>query len=387
MTQRTIETTPKTRPELDSDFTPSVLWEKAFDDAVAAEGGGKRLAIVAERSDGTVSRTDVTIFENDGSDFQALNLRRAERALKLLLWMKGGGRITVAGDDGIAEGLRGIYSPNGARAFDYEFIGSKINGAPLEIASSPFEDAPEEKLVETPLGGHFEGCRIGFDLGGSDRKCAAVIDGEPVFSDEIEWSPYFENDPKYHLAGIEASLKRAAEHLPRVDAIGGSAAGVYIDNKVRVASLFRGVPDGLFQTEVVPMFERLKEKWGVPFVVVNDGEVTALAGAAEMDDTAVLGVSMGTSQAAGYVTPDGKITNWLNELAFVPIDYRHDAPADEWSGDIGCGVQYFSQQAVARLAPKAGIELTTPPPFPNAWSRCRSSWRKAMKGRRKYIGR
>ena len=30
---------------------------------------------------------------------------------------------------------------------------------------------------------------------------------------------------------------------------------------------------------------------------------------------------------------------------------------DEWSGDYGCGVKYFSQDAAIKLAPAAGIEL------------------------------
>ena len=90
---------------------------------------------------------------------------------------------------------------------------------------------------------------------------------------------------------------------------------------------------------------------------VYDGEVTALAGSMSMNDNAVLGVSMGTSQAGGYVTPAGNITSWLNELAFAPVDHHPSAPRDEWSGDIGCGVQYFSQQAVGRLAPLAGFKL------------------------------
>jgi predicted NBD/HSP70 family sugar kinase len=106
------------------------------------------------------------------------------------------------------------------------------------------------------------------------------------------------------------------------------------------------------------MFFTLQERWGgVPFEVANDGEVTALAGSMSLNDTAVLGVSMGTSQAGGYVTPDGGITPWLNELAFAPIDYHEEAPRDEWSGDSGCGVQYFSQQGVARLAHVAGFEF------------------------------
>jgi len=30
---------------------------------------------------------------------------------------------------------------------------------------------------------------------------------------------------------------------------------------------------------------------------------------------------------------------------------------DEWSGDYGCGVKYFSQDCVIKLAPAAGVEL------------------------------
>jgi predicted NBD/HSP70 family sugar kinase len=149
-----------------------------------------------------------------------------------------------------------------------------------------------------------------------------------------------------------------------VDAIGGSAAGVYVDNEVRVASIFRGIAPADFDAHVRRIFFRLAEAWGnVPFVVVNDGEVAALAGSMALNDNAVLGVSLGTSQAAGYVTPDGNITDWLNELAFAPIDYAPRAHVDEWSGDGGVGAQYFSQQAVARLLPVAGIEVPPAMPF------------------------
>lgn len=151
--------------------------------------------------------------------------------------------------------------------------------------------------------------------------------------------------------------RRAAAKLPRVDAIGGSAAGVYVRNQVRLASLFRGVPRDVFDARVTRLFLDLKDEWKVPFEVINDGEVTALAGSMASGQNAVLGIAMGTSQAAGYVNSDGGLTTWLNELAFAPVDYRHDAPVDEWSGDAGCGVQYFSQQAVARLCDPAGIEL------------------------------
>ena len=58
-----------------------------------------------------------------------------------------------------------------------------------------------------------------------------------------------------------------------------------------------------------------------------------------------------------YVNKDGNITGWLNEPAFVRVDFNKGAMVDEWSGDYGSGVKYFSQHAVIKLAPKAGIEL------------------------------
>jgi predicted NBD/HSP70 family sugar kinase len=288
-----------------------------------------------------------------------------ERILKFLLWQRGGYKVMIAGCDGLTKKLSEIYSPSGARAFDYEFFGEKVYGHPLEVVTCAMDEIPEQNETSLPLGRHLDGCRIGFDLGGSDRKCAAVIDGEVVFSEEVEWNPYFEKDPSYHIEGINDTLKRAAAHLPRVDAIGGSSAGVYVNSEVRVASLFRGVSPEDFESKVRRIFFDLQKRWdNVPFDVVNDGEVTALAGSMSMNENAVLGLAMGTSEAVGYVTPEGNITPWLNELAFAPVDYRADAPADEWSGDIGCGAQYFSQQAVARLVPASGIDLPADMPFP-----------------------
>jgi predicted NBD/HSP70 family sugar kinase len=244
-------------------------------------------------------------------------------------------------------------------------MGERIYREPFRIEAVESIATGTEPARGFAVGRHLEGCRIGFDLGGSDRKVAALKDGVVVFSEEVAWSPYFETNPSYHLEGVNESLQRAAAHLPRVDAIGGSAAGVYVNNEVRVASLFRGVPPELFEKHIRRMFFTLQERWGgVPFTVVNDGEVAALAGAMALGDNAMLGVSMGTSMAAGYVTPAGELTPWLNELAFAPVDYNEQAPRDEWSGDAGCGVQYFSQQGVARLAARAGFTFADRTPLP-----------------------
>jgi predicted NBD/HSP70 family sugar kinase len=339
------------RPDLDPEFVPASLWNRAYRARVKETGGGK-LAMALERSDGSVSVFRTATLPHDGANVE-INHRYVERLLKFLLWQKGGHRVTIGGDSRIADRLRSVYAPGGARAFDHNFMGERVYGRPMAIENT------------APLGRHLDGFRIGFDLGASDRKCAAIADGKAIFSDEVAWNPSAQADPQYHFDGIHDSLKRAAARLPRVDAIGGSAAGVYVNNEVRVGSLYRAVPRELFDSRVRRLFFELQAAWGgIPFEVVNDGEVTALAGSMALGDNAVLGIAMGSSLAAGFVTPQGAITTWLNELAFAPVDYRADAPADEWSGDRGAGVQYFSQQAVGRLLEPAGIHLPPEAPLP-----------------------
>jgi predicted NBD/HSP70 family sugar kinase len=354
---------PKCRPVLDPDFVPAVLWNRAFEEWVEVDPGSTPLVIAVTRSDGTVFRHECRVARHEGENIP-LNLRYVERIVKLLLWMKGGSGIVISGQPELAKAVSGLYMPGGDRSFDCDIVGRRIFLEPMTVTSCALDFVPAEKIAAIPLGGHLDGCRIGFDLGGSDRKCAAVVDGEVVHSEEVEWSPYFESDPRYHFDGIMDSLRRAAAHLPRVDAIGGSAAGVYVDSEPRVGSLFRGISDEDFELEIRQIFKKIRHEMNdVPFEVVNDGEVTALAASLAFDTANILGIAMGTSLAAGYCDGDGRITGQLNELAFVPVDYRDDAPVDEWSGDVGCGVQYFSQQAVARLAPAAGLEHPDHIPF------------------------
>ncbi len=353
----------RTKPELDPGFVPAVLWNRAYRERAASDASSSPLRIALERPDGTTFVHETLVPSHEGGNV-ALNERYVERLVKFLLWMKGGSRIHVGGNEAIAGSIAETYGPRGERAFDHEIVGLQMFGEPLIAVPCALDDVPPAREKGIALGRNLGGHRIGFDLGGSDRKCAALIGGEVVHSEEVTWDPYFERDPTYHYAGIHDTLRRAAEFLPQVDAIGGSAAGVYVNNEVRVASLFRGVSPDDFERHVRRIFYRLKETWGnVPFEVVNDGEVTALAGSMSLDVDSLLGVAMGTSLAAGYCDPDGHITSGLNELAFVPVDYREDAPIDEWSGDLGCGVQYHSQQAVARLAPLAGIELSPDMPL------------------------
>ncbi|MBK1833761.1 ROK family protein [Roseibacillus ishigakijimensis] len=351
---------------LDPEFLPAIEFFRAYDQDAARNPFATPVTLALCRPDGLCFHHSFTLLPDEPA-FASRTLTFLERTLKFLLWMQGGSRVHFHGPPAFAEKLAAIYHhPRGKRAFDSHFLGKTVFGEAIEfITHSSAEDLPAARDRETSLGGHLDGCRIGFDLGGSDRKAAALIDGEVVHSEEVPWDPYFQSDPEYHLAGIRDSLQSAARHLPRVDAIGGSAAGVYLNNEVRAASLFRGVTDPVLQQDFVrPIFKNLRREWNdVPFEVINDGEVTALAAANSLQAHSILGIAMGTSLAAGYCNPRGGITPWLNELAFSPIDLRPQAPVDEWSGDQGCGVQYFSQQAAARLAPLAGFHFGKMP-FP-----------------------
>jgi len=353
---------PRVLPVLDPAFRPAVLANRAFRKQARATRNAVTVRLGLEQTDGNVSHFTTLILPDDHPR-AAGNFTYLERIAKFLLWSRGGFRIHFEGPAALAAQLAAHYRETATGKFDSSLVGEGMFDHPIEVVHT--KALPGERRSAGSLGRHLDGCRIGFDLGGSDRKVAAVIEGKVVFSDETAWDPYFQPDPQYHYDGIMDSLRKAAGHLPRVDAIGGSAAGIYVNNRVKVASLFRGVPREVFNRRVKDMFLDIRKAWdNVPLEVVNDGEVTALAGSMSLGVNRILGISLGTSTAGGYVNAEGNITSWINELAFVPVDYNPQAPTDEWSGDYGCDVQYFSQQCVGRLLAPAGIEVEAKLPLP-----------------------
>ena len=346
---------PKFLPPLDKGFRPAVLANRAFRQNVQDLGEGVPLVLALERPDGSISRFETQIFPANHPQ-AGTNLAYAERIFKFLMWQRGGYKAYVGGPPDIGEYIKACYAPGGAREFDSRFIGKSVYDRAFVVIPCDPSQVPAEREGGKSLGRHLDGCRIGFDLGASDRKVSAVVDGEAIYSEEVVWEPRIQSDPEYHYNEVMTALKTAASKMPRVDAIGGSSAGVYVDNRARVASLFRGVPEDRYD-EVRNLFARIRDEMGIPLEIINDGDVTALAGSMSLEDNGVLGIALGSSEATGYVTMEGKITGWLNELAFAPVDYGPQAPLDEWSGDQGCGALYFSQQCVFRLAPKVGIEI------------------------------
>ena len=339
----------KNHPPLDGDYYPIELFNRSFLASAKTPVG-----IAVERANGEMAA--VRTFVHGTEDMAAADEYYIDRLVKTILWMKGGFRVFVSGHRESYERLARAYSDGGTRSFDYGYMAG-IFERPFEVKWC--ETLPESRDCPKAMGGHLDGCRIGFDAGGSDRKVSAVIGGEAVYSEEVVWFPKVNSDPQYHYDGIVSALKSAAAHMPRVDAVGVSSAGIYINDRTMSASLFLKVPHELYDSRVKDIYIRaITDTFGkVPFNVINDGDVTALAGAMSIGDGNVLGIAMGTSEAGGYVDAQSRITGWLNELAFVPVDAAPGAMRDEWSGDVGCGVKYFSQDAVIKLAGPAGIEL------------------------------
>ena len=339
----------KNKPSLEPEFIPFHVWAQAF-----LKEAGRPFRVAVERDNGGVS---VFASRLRGEEFAAANYRYLERYVKFLLWSVGGWRVTICGCEETARRLLEDYKEGGSREFDVHFM-YDIYERPFEIRICGEAEFPAANEQPKAVGGHLEGCRIGFDAGGSDRKVSAVIDGKTVYSEEVVWFPKLSEDLSYQYNGIVEAFKTAASKMPRVDAIGVSSAGTFVGNEPRVCSLFIKIPRSEKKL-VHSIYDRAAKEIGdVPIVVINDGDVTALAGSMSLDSGAVMGIAMGTSEAAGYVTPDRKILGWFNELAFAPVDLQENAERDEWSTDRGVGCKYFSQDAVIRLAPRAGIALS-----------------------------
>lgn len=331
----------------------------------AARPGGKILAVAWERENGYVARYDLPLptHAEDSPDV----VRLAERVVKFMLWAHGGWRLMLAGPRKLCLAIKQQYAKTGARAFDATFMES-VYGRPMTVELRSLAEMPQPYERELLIDNRTNGCRLGFDLGASDFKISAVRRGKVVFSEEFPWDPRNQSDPAYHYGKLNDGLKKAAQSLPRVDAIGGSTAGVVVDNRIQVASLFRAIPPERYE-EAQTMFLRLGKEWNVPIEVANDGDVTALAGLMSLGKKGILGVAMGSSEAGGFIDRKGCLTGRLSELAFAPVDLHPSAPSDEWSGDMGVGAMYFSQQAVNYLALKKGMRFPAKMPLPERLKR------------------
>ena len=339
----------KNKPELDPGFIPLQKFFEAYLLKATVP-----LSFALERNDKQIYVKNT--FIRGGEENAEADKYYIDRMVKFALFQIGGFRLYVKGDGSIFHSLKNAYSPGGTRAFDAEFFGGLYQND-FEVIKC--DDLPAPYEVKKHIGGNYEGCRIGADFGGSDYKISAVIDGKTVYSNETVWSPKINSNPDYHFNGYVNGFKEAMQHLPHVDAIGISSAGLIGNNHVLAAQLYQMVPKDLFDSKVRDIWFRAVKEVGenIPFEVINDGDVTALAGAMSLKKNNLVGIAMGTSVAGGFVDKDGYVSNWLSELAFTPVDASPYAAMDPWTRDIGVGVHYFCQEAVIKLSVAAGISL------------------------------
>ena len=348
------------KPVLESEFKPAIIELRDFNKEVDKYPNKQHLVVSIERANGYIYRKEFDILPDSVDDER--NTFIVERIIKCILWVVGGFKVYIAGSHVVYNNIKKYYSEGGLRDFDYHFM-STVFERPMEVIECTYENIPQEKASSLSVGGHLGGRRIGFDVGGSDIKVSAVKDGEVLSSEEIVWLPKLNEDINYHYEYFYNAMKSAIDKLGGdVDAIGISTAGVIVENKPMVSSIFIKVPKENFELvkgAYINTVKRLEKELGhpIPFEVANDGDVTALAGALDLKDNCVLGIAMGTSEAVGYVDKNGNLPGWFSELAFMPVDFNKGAMVDEWSHDFGVGCKYFSQDAVIKLAPKAGIEL------------------------------
>lgn len=266
--------TPRFIAPLDPGFLPFVFGRREYRQAVEASGRVANCALVIVRHDSLRSRFDFQVIEpNDGNIGKTYQY--VERMLKFLLWSRGGWKIVFAGPAEIGRRIEEDYCSTGRRAFDIELMSNAYRRS-FEVTLVHLADVPEAREAPLSIGGVPDGCRIGIDLGASDYKISAVVDGDIVYSDEIPWNPKPQSDPQYHVNAIRNGIDICASKMERVDAIGVSSAGVYVDDEPRVASLFRSVSEDDFDRVIRPLFKSLAREYDVPLIAINDGEVSAI---------------------------------------------------------------------------------------------------------------
>jgi len=350
---------PKVPAPLDPNFSPLVLGKQQY--LAAAKGCADKLDWALPRADGC-ARYTLPVFP-DGSEDAEASIYLAGVLIQEMIWQRSAAGLLLSGPPKICEALKAAFSEGGMYEFEAKSM-PNVCGTPgkaFEVKVVPVAELPAAKDTPQTCGKKANGCRLAFDLGKSDIKTVAVKDNEVLYSKETEWD-VTNPDPDYHYKAVLDALKLAKEALPQVDAIGGSATGTISgSNEATWCDIFPNVPPDVYKAKVIDFFPRLAEELAgkVPLKVINDGEVTALAAVQKIKEGNVMGISMGSSEGAGYANADGNLLGWINELCYVRLDLNPEAPTDPWTKGAHTGMShmYLGQRGATKLAATAGVEV------------------------------
>ena len=348
---------PKVSAPLDPGFAPYILGKRAYMAACGAEKGFnavRTLYVAILRQNGLCNRLEFPVFASSDGRFND-SLLYAYFTIMFALCQKGGFKILLCGPSDICTELQKEFSMEGRASYVVDLMQQVYMGSgdlPLDgslevtrVARNMLPDAKEDPEL---VGLDTDGCRLAFDLGKSDFKVTACIgkDGkyEITYNGEHEWDIY-QTNPEYHYNIVLEKMKEAAKTMPRVDSVGGASAGVPIKDDCVWNDCFPRVSREDFKRVCVPFFKNLAKEFGdakgnpVPLKVMNDGEVTAVAGVQMMEQQekgktigkGTFGISMGSNCGAGYMYPTNKDgmpvhPGWLNELWTVrTVFHRSEA--------------------------------------------------------------
>mmetsp|Transcript_114400 Transcript_114400/g.318199 ORF Transcript_114400/g.318199 Transcript_114400/m.318199 type:complete len:488 (+) Transcript_114400:3-1466(+) len=359
---------PKVEAPLDPGFRPVILGKKAY--LEAAKDCTEKVTWALIRSDG-VGRYTLPVFDEKDKNYKASGYLACV-LIQEMIWQRSASGMKLFGPARICKAIKAAFSIGGAYEFEAKSM-PHVCGTPdapfeVEIVKT-LEELPEGKDTPQVCGKDASGCRLAFDLGKSDIKTVAVKDNEVLYSKETEWDVTAE-DPEYHYNAIMDAMKLAKEALPKVDAIGGSATGtISPDNEATWCDIFPNVKPDVYKEKVVDIFKRIaKDLAGdVPLKVINDGEVTALAAVQKIKHGNVMGISMGSSEGAGYANKDGNLMGWISELCYVKLDLNPKAPTDPWSKGSHRGLShlYLGQRGATKLSAKGGVDVPDNYKFPH----------------------
>jgi len=348
---------PKIPAPLDPNFCPAIVGKKKYMKLLA--GSPFTLEWALPRADGC-ARGKLPVLAEKHADVDA-SIHLAGVCIQEMIWQRSASELLLCGPQSICEAIQKSFSAEGKYAFEVKTM-PKVCGTPgkpfpVKIVASASE-LPQAKDTKQVCGKDASGCRLAFDLGKSDIKTVAIKDNEVIESKETEWD-VTNPDPQYHWDMILGAMKETAAKLPRIDAIGGSATGtVSGDNEATWCDIFPNVPPDVYADKVVNIFKRLAKEFGdVPLKVINDGEVTALAGKMMVNRGNLLGISMGSSEGGGYCDADGSLLGWINELCYIQLDLNPEAVTDPWTPHCGISHMYLGQRSATRLAAAGGVDL------------------------------
>lgn len=190
------------------------------------------------------------------------------------LWAIGAERVVLDCDQDLFDKIASAFRPGGEFSHQVAMM-SEIYGCHFEIVRGDARDAAGGASGTTQQPGRPKvGKHIGVDLGGSDAKVVALVDGELRHHEKRDWKPKSFREGRQAVSVVCDLVKNALAKsgIDSPDGVGISSAGIVVNDRIMASGIFGGLPAEEFQEWIVPMGERVSEAFGgVPIGVAHDG--------------------------------------------------------------------------------------------------------------------